>query len=597
MKKKIRIGEAGHVQGADPQPLNQQLSGGALDYVIQDFLTETTLSALRRKRQHQPEQGYIGHFLAQLEANLPLLTKKGVGLLTNAGAANPLSLGRQVQGLIVDLGLDLKVGVVYGDDLTEQVAELTAAGLTFANSETGAAFEQIAPRFIAAHAHPGCEPLVAALDAGCRIIITGCVDATSLALAPMIHAFGWSHDAWDRRAAGTIAGHILAGGAMVCGGNLTDWQEVPGYPELGRPIVEMTADGEFLVTKHRKTGGRVCEKSVKEQLVYRLGDPAQYPSADCVALFDHIAVHEQKPDHVGISGVRGRACAAELSVSMAYTDGWRAEADVVVCGVDAQKKATLVCDAFWKALEHTFAKQATTFLGAGSLWPAALMEYTPCEVSVRLAVCDPDRGKVGDFLDALRTLTTVAPAGIAVNLSSGARPRKNTGSWPTHLNRQQVTAKLMVLASEEQPTFQTVDMAIPTTTVDPRPSAEARQARPIRSWKGQTREVPLRRICYGRSGDRGQTVNIGLLARSPKIYDWICENLTNRVVKRFFRGQIQGTVTRYELDTLQGLNFVMEQTLGQSDTATMVIDRRGRTLAAILLEMPVHVPVSLLRGL
>ena len=257
MKKKIRIANAGGYWGDDLDALRRQLTGGPLDYITMDFLAEITMSILRRQQLSNPEMGYAGDFLSQLQTCLPLIVKKKVKVITNAGGINPIGLGREIVALAQKMGFDLKVGVIYGDDISQRLYELRAGGEKFTNMETGALFSGMARRVTSANVYLGAEPVVAALRAGCQIIVTGRVTDTGITLAPMIHEFDWAMDDWDKMAAGIVAGHIIECGAQGSGGNITDWEEVPSFHNIGYPIIEMEPSGEFVVTKHKRTGGLI----------------------------------------------------------------------------------------------------------------------------------------------------------------------------------------------------------------------------------------------------------------------------------------------------------------------------------------------------
>ena len=410
VKKTIRIGNAGGYWGDDLDAFRRQLTGGRLDYITMDFLAEITMSILRRQQLKNPELGYATDFLTQLEENLPEIVRRGVRVITNAGGMNPVGLGRRIRDLASSLGLDVKVGVVDGDDISDRLDELTAAGERFTNMETGADFAGVRDRVVAANVYLGAEPVVAALDAGCQIVVTGRVTDTGITLAPMIHEFGWRMDDWDRMAAGIVAGHIIECGAQGSGGNLTDWHEVPGFDDIGYPVIEMRPSGAFVVTKHPRTGGLVNAKAVKEQLVYEMGDPGQYISPDGVAFFDTVRVEEKGRDKVAVSGVRGGPAPAMFKVSMAYEDGWKADGEVLICGPDVRAKAAAVAEAFWRKLDEDFAHTSTALVGAGSIWPERLNRYEPNEIYLRFGVRDPDRAKLERFGKTLPALILAGPS-------------------------------------------------------------------------------------------------------------------------------------------------------------------------------------------
>ena len=597
MKKKIRIGNAGGYWGDDLDALRRQLTGGSLDYITMDFLAEITMSILKKQQLRNPELGYARDFVTQLETCLPLIVEKGVKVINNAGGINPVGLGRQIIALARKQGLPLKVGVVYGDDISGGLYELTAAGEKFTNMESGADFGAIRHRVTSANVYLGAEPVVAALDAGCQIVVTGRVTDTGLTLAPMIHEFGWAMDDWDRMAAGIVAGHIIECGAQASGGNITDWQTVPHFHDMGYPIIEMQRDGTFHVTKHRKTGGRVSEKSVKEQLVYEMGDPAQYISPDGVAFFDTIQVEETGPDRVKVSGVRGGPAPEMFKVSMAYEDGWKAEGEVLVSGPDIQAKADCLTEVFWRKVGHSFEKTSTALVGMSSIWPDHLTAGETNEIYLRFGVQDHDLNKINDFSKALPALILAGPSGMAVSTRGRPRPQQVVAYWPALMRRDGVAAKVLTMDTAGAEDFSQISFEVRGEVGEPCRSDEPRRKPAAPRAKGALKEVKLRRLAYARSGDKGDMCNVGVLARSPEAYVWLHQNLTAARVKKFFGDRVLGKVTRYTLDNLQGLNFLLDEALGGGGTTSLLVDPQGKTMSQALLEMKVKVPAGLLRGL
>ncbi|MFO7653776.1 MAG: acyclic terpene utilization AtuA family protein [Candidatus Krumholzibacteriia bacterium] len=594
-KKTIRIGNASGYWGDDLSALERQLTGGKLHYITMDFLAEITMSILKRQQKKDPDLGYAVDFLEQLQECLPLIVRKNVRVISNAGGINPIGLGRKIQDLAQRLGLELKVGVVYGDDISNRLYELSAAGERFNNMETGEDFFPVRSRISAANIYLGAEPVVKALEAGCQVVVTGRVTDTGLTLAPMIHEFGWDMADWDRMAAGIVAGHILECGAQASGGNLSDWQEVETFHDIGYPIVEVEAGGEFVVTKHRRTGGLVSEKTVKEQLVYEMGDPGEYISPDGVAYFDTVQLEHDGPDRVRVFGVRGGPAPDFLKVSMAYEDGWKAEGEVLVCGPDIERKAQVIADIFWRKLRHEFEETITTLVGSGSIWPPQLRRCETVEGLLRFGVADHDLGKIRDFAKNLATLILSGPAGMAVTTRGRPKPQPIIAYWPALLHRSRVTAKVLTLATSGEEEFQEITFPI---RVQARPQRREpgprREQQPLPGGRKQT--MLLRDLCYARSGDKGDTCNIGVLARNEGAYDWLVENLTPGRVKEFFGEKVKGDVLRYRLDNLLGLNFLLEQTLGGGGTRSLLIDPQGKTLAQALLQMPVEAPAALAAG-
>lgn len=597
LKKMIRIGNAGGYWGDDLDALRRQLTGGPLDYVTMDFLAEITMSILRKQQLKDPRLGYARDFVTQLETCLPIIAEKGVKVITNAGGINPEGLGRRIRDMVRERGLSLKVGVVQGDDIAGRLDELGAAGEAFTNMETGAPFAPVRDRVIAANVYLGAEPVVAALAAGCDIVVTGRVTDTGITLAPMIHEFGWAMDDWDRLAAGIVAGHIIECGAQASGGNLTDWREVRSFRDIGYPIIEMSADGSFVVTKHKRTGGMVSGKTVKEQLVYEMGDPGQYISPDGVAFFDTITVRELGRDRVAVSGVRGGPAPERFKVSMAYEDGWKAEGEVLLSGPDVRAKAKVVGDVFWRKAGHRFAKTHTALVGAGGIWPPQLAGGEPDGIYLRFGACDSDPAKLEDFAKALPALILAGPSGMAVSTRGRPRAQQVVAYWPALLRRDRVEAEVIALGPDGAETRRRIAFPVRGDGGEPARSGIRPRPLPRAKPKGAPRLVPLRRLAYARSGDKGDTSNIGVLARSPGIYEWLAGYLTAARVKRFFGPMVKGPVTRHRLDNLEGFNFLLEGALGGGGTTSLLVDPQGKTLSQALLQMEVPVPSSLLRGL
>jgi hypothetical protein len=596
VKKKIRIGNAGGYWGDDLSAMRRQLTGGPLDYITMDFLAEITMSILQRQRQRNPELGYAVDFLDQLRDCLPLIVKKNARVISNAGGINPIGMARQIIDLAASIDLDIKVGVVYGDDISDQLYELSAAGERFVNMETGEDFFDVRSRIGAANIYLGAEPVVKALDAGCHIVVTGRVTDTGLTLAPMIHEFGWAMDDWDKMAAGVVAGHIIECGCQATGGNITDWSDVSSFHNIGYPIIEMEAGGEFVVTKHNKTGGLVSEKTVKEQLVYEMGDPANYISPDGIARFDTIRLETKGKDRVRVFGVKGKPEPDFLKVSMAYEDGWKSAGEVLVSGPNTYDKARTIADIFWKKLEHKFESTRTEMIGSGSIWPSQLNVCETNEILLRFAVRDHDLRKIQNFGKALSTLILSGPAGMAVTGQGRPKPKQVFAYWPALIHRSRVKAKVLTITTGGEEDFYEIAFPIRVqsatkTESEAKPGEKKRAKRPT----GRARNVRLQEICYARSGDKGDICNIGVLARSEDIYYWLLDNLTEDRVKKFFSGITKGNVIRYELDNLHGLNFLLEETLGGGGTQSLMIDPQGKTLAQALLQMQLKVPSSLLK--
>jgi hypothetical protein len=423
-----------------------QVRGGPIDYLVLDYLAEVTMSILQKQRDRDPAAGYARDFVSQMERILPDVVAKGIRVVSNAGGVNPRGCALALRAVADRLGLGdkVRIGLVTGDDLMDRLDELVANGEPLANMETGQSISEIRPHVRAANAYLGMAPVVAALQLGANVVITGRVTDTGLTLGPLVHEFGWDATDWDRIAAGTIAGHILECGAQSSGGNLLkDWRDVKRLDAVGFPIVEAEADGSFVVTKHRGTGGVVNVASVTEQLVYEMGDPHAYITPDGVADFTTIQLKQIGRDRVRVSGIGGRARTPSLKVSVAWFYGYKAVGSLVYAWPEAVAKAK-AADAILrkrlKALGLGFEQVLTELVGVnathGRLGGAPDPEIA--EVMLRVGVRAREREPVERFTREIAPLVLTGPP--SVTGFAGGRPQVEeiVAYWPALVTRDRI---------------------------------------------------------------------------------------------------------------------------------------------------------------
>jgi hypothetical protein len=451
----VRIGNGQGFWGDNIDAPVELLRGGPVDYIGMDYLAEVTLSIMMRQKLKDPRLGYATDFIDFVRRVLPELQERNVRVLTNAGGLNPRACRERIFEVARELGVSgLRVGVVEGDDVLPRLPELVAAGHELANMDTGEPIAPLLERFTSANAYLGARPVVEALEGGALIVLCGRVTDTALALAPAIHEFGWGPEDWDRLAAGTIAGHVLECGPQCTGGNFSRWWEVPDLWNVGYPLVEMAADGGFVVTKHPGTGGMVTIDTVAEQLLYEMGDPREYITPDGIADFTTIRLAQEGHDRVRVHGIAGRPKTPFLKISASYLAGFKASGQVTVSGPRAVAKAELAAGTVWKRLERsgvTFAEDAreVELLGQGAVLPGiweALEE--PPEVVLRLAVRDPDRAKVERFGKEIAPLVTAGPPGVTGFAGGRPKPQEVVAYWPALLAREEVEDRLEVTVEE-----------------------------------------------------------------------------------------------------------------------------------------------------
>ncbi len=453
--KTVRVGNGQGFWGDNVDAPVELLRGGPLDYIGMDYLAEVTLSIMMRQRLRDPALGYATDFIDFVRRVLPELVERKVRVITNAGGLNPRACREKIFEVARELGIHgLRVGTVEGDDLLPRLPELLAAGHPLANMDSGEPLAPLLAKVTSANAYLGAQPVVEALGQGAQIVLCGRVTDTALALAPLIHEFGWQRDDWDRLAAGTIAGHILECGAQATGGNFSRWWEVRDLWNVGYPIAEVSQDGSFVVTKHPGTGGMVTVDTVAEQLVYEMGDPREYITPDVTADFTSIELSQAGEDRVAVRGIRGRPNTPFLKISASYLAGYKASGDITICGPRAVDKALLAAETVWKRLERAgcaFASEhrSQELLGLGSCLPGIFaVPPDPPEVVLRLGVRDPDAARVERFGKEIAPLVTAGPPGVTGFAGGRPKPQRVVAYWPALIPRELVEGSLVVSVEE-----------------------------------------------------------------------------------------------------------------------------------------------------
>lgn len=443
----IRIGNGQGFWGDWLEAPVRLVEGGPLDYLTLDYLAEVTMSILQKQCKADPNLGYARDFPPLVARLAPALRQKAVRVIANAGGVNPIACAREV----LRLAPGLKVAVVLGDDVLDEIDDLVAAGHTLRNIDTNAALLSIRDRIQSANAYVGAFPMAEALTTGADVVLTGrCADA-ALALAPMIHEFGWREDDWDLLAAGTTAGHIIECGAQATGGNChLDWQRTPDFANIGFPIVEAEGDGQMVITKHPGTGGRVTLATVTEQLVYEIGDPARYLTPDVIADFTTVKLTEDGPDRVGLSKVHGAPRPELLKVSISYLYGWKCVGTLVYSAPDALAKAE-TADRMVRerlaALGLTFERIHTEFFGINAcLAHLAPHLDEPAEVQLRIGARDREKAKLERFSREVIPLVLNGPP-TATGYGEG-RPsvREVVAYWPALVPRSAIQPTVEVIS-------------------------------------------------------------------------------------------------------------------------------------------------------
>ncbi|MFI5174895.1 MAG: acyclic terpene utilization AtuA family protein [Terriglobia bacterium] len=451
--KSTRIGCGQGFWGDWPEAPVRLVEGGPLDYLVMDYLAEITMSIMQKQKSRDPRLGYAKDFLPLVERILPRCVEKSIRIIANAGGVNPRACAEAVRGVAVKLGLSdsIKVGTVAGDDISGRLDSFLSRGVNLENMETGESLHAIRERVQSANVYFGAWPIVEALKKGANVIVTGRCTDTGLSLAPMAFEFGWKEEDWNLLAAGTVAGHTVECGAQSTGGNsLVQWQKVPLLAKIGYPIIEAFEDGTFVITKHKGTGGRVDVPTVKEQLVYEMGDPRAYITPDCVADFTTIQLRQDGKDRVRFSGIQGRPATEFYKVSMSYSSGWKAVGTLVYAWPEAYAKAKVadkVVRERLKSMGLKFEEILTEFVGVDACHGPLSGDPSPdiAEVQFRIGVRSQNRDDVERFTREIVPLVLNGPP--TVTGFAGGRPKVEEiiAYWPALIPKAEVASLVEIL--------------------------------------------------------------------------------------------------------------------------------------------------------
>src|SRR5579863_2322173 len=418
---------------------------GPIDYLTLDYLAEVTMSILQKQRQADPSLGYARDFPPLIGRIAKTMIERNVRVIANAGGVNPIACAQAVRRA----ASGIKVAVVLGDDVFSRIDEFFAKGYAMANLDTGEPVSKIRDKILSANAYSGAFPLAQALATGAHVVLAGRAADPALALAPMIHHFGWSETDWDKLAAGSVAGHIIECSTQTTGGNCqVDWQNIPDMANIGYPIVEAEPDGTFVVTKHPGTGGRVHSDVVKEQLLYELGDPKNFIAPDCTADFTTIHLDDIGPDRVLVSGIQGRERPTNLKLSISYANGWKSIGTLAFSWPQALEKAQAadrIVRTRLKELGLHFDEIHIEFFGANACHGAIAAPTDPPEVQLRIGVRSANRKAVDRFTRELIPLVLSGPPG-ATGYGDGRPPvREIVSYWPALVPREEIKSSIEVL--------------------------------------------------------------------------------------------------------------------------------------------------------
>jgi len=593
MARTVRIGCGAGFWGDTPEGPAQLVRSGGIDYLVMDYLAEITMSILARMKAKRADLGYATDFVTMVMKPLAReIADKRIRVVTNAGGVNPNACRNALLAVFREVGVDLKVAVVRGDDLSGQVEHYRAQGVREMFSG-----DPMPAQAASVNAYLGAFPIADALDAGADVVITGRVVDSAVVLGPLIHEFGWGPGQHDLLSAGSLCGHVLECGTQVTGGIFTDWREVSGWDDMGFPIAECSADGGFVITKPEGTGGLVTTRTVAEQIVYEVGDPTRYVLPDVVADWSGVRLEAAGPDRVLVTGARGAAPTDSYKVSLTHHDGYRSAVTMMIAGREAAAKARATAEAILTRAERLmkaagfagFSDRSIEVLGSETNYGENTRAADTREVVLKIAVRHASKDALQIFGREIFPAATAMAQGLTGFAGGRPEPQPVIRLFSFLAPKTDVTVSIAGDIEER-----TVPPHLPNTQRNP--AIATADTALVAPSDGPLAVVPLIAIGHGRSGDKGDIGNIGILARKPEYLPWIRRSATPEAVGRYFAHFVRGEVERFDWPGLDGFNFLLHQGLGGGGIASLRHDPQGKALAQIMMDFPVEVPTRWLEA-
>ena len=586
--KSIRIGCASAFWGDTSSAAYQLINKGNLNYLVFDFLAEVTMSILARAKMKNPDMGYTPDFINQIAPHLTEIKKKNIKVISNAGGINLEACRDALKIEAEKLNIDLKIILVRGDNIIDRKQELQ--NMNIRDIDNG---ETLPDEILSMNGYLGATPIQEALANGADIVITGrCVD-TALVLGPLMHEFNWGAKDYNLLAAGSLAGHIIECGAQCTGGNFTDWHLVDEFENMGFPIVEVQANGNFVVSKPEGTGGLVNFGTVAEQFLYEIGDPNAYILPDVVCDFSKVEIKEIGHNQVSVSGSKGLAPSETYKVSTTYQDGFRVAATLVIGGKNALKKSEIVSEAILsktnKILDQKgidgIKETSISILGTDSIYAPKERAVESREVVLRVMAIHDIKEALVIFSREIAQASTGMVSGVMNFL--GGRPS--------------VSPSIKLYSFLLDKSFFKIELDIDgfltpaNITLDGSYKYNESDNNEIIYEDIETDfSVPLQQLAFARSGDKGDHANIGVIARKPIYLPYIRNGLKPEIIADYFSHLLNGEINIWDVPGISGLNILLRNSLGGGGMSSLRIDPQGKAYAQQLLEIQIPVKKEIL---
>ena len=586
----IRIANCSGFYGDRLDAAKEMVDGGPIDVLTGDYLAELTMSILYSQQQTRGEHtGYVGTFLKQLQAVAQTCQEKNIKIVTNAGGLNPSSMAAEVEKILAELGVEMKVAYIDGDNLLEDLETFQTEGEALTNLDTGVALADSDQKTLTANAYLGAWGIKEALDQGADIVICPRVTDAAVVIGPAAWKFNWQRNDYDALAGALTAGHIIECGAQCCGGNYAFFEEVPSFRNVGYPIAEIEANGNFTVTKHPGTGGLISEGTVKAQLLYEISTPAYY-NPDVIAHFDTMKIEQQGENRVYVSDCRGSSPPPTHKVCINTMGPYKQSMETLLTGLDIERKAERFLDAVFHNLggREQFDDIDIHLIRSDQDDPES---NEVAHAALRVTVTSEDPSKFGRIFAA--KVTELGLASIPGNTARGAAGFNGTPAiihWPALIDSQRLTERVH-LGGKVTEVLPTQRLALEEIYYQETPASIAPAP------TGPTKRIHLGRLFGARSGDKGGNANVGVWALTDESFSLLYHYLTVEEFKRLVPDFGQYEVERFEMPNLRALNFYIKGVLGTGAASNHRIDKQAKTLGEYLRAKYIEVPEQLAEGL
>ena len=582
----IKIANCSGFYGDKLSAAKDLVDGGPIDVLTGDYLAELTMAILfGQKMQRGEDKGYVGTFLKQINQIAKSCKEKNIKIVSNAGGLNPKSMAIEIEKILKEQSIDMKVAYIDGDDLMPTISNLKKSGEEFKNIDKGKKLDESGYSPLTANAYLGAWGIKEALDKGADIVVCPRVTDAAVVIGPAAWKFNWKRDNYDALAGALAAGHIIECGCQATGGNYAFFKEVESFDNVGYPIAEIYEDGSFYVTKHPDTGGLVSTGTVTAQLLYEINSPA-YVNPDVIAHFDTLKIEEVEKDKVYVSGCRGSSPPDKHKVCINLAGGFRNGMEIILTGLDIEDKAKVFTDALFNSVggRKQFDEVSIQLHRTDKENPNSNEEAM---ASLLVSVKSKDQNLVGRLFSA--KIIELALANIPGFFAQGGV--KSSGPviiyWPALVDSKHIKEKVHIDGEEIE--------VIPTSQLKLEEIYYQKEPIKIKKIKKEDeKEIYFGEIYGTRSGDKGGCANLGVWGKNADSFAFLHDFLTVKKLKELLPDLNQYKIERFELANINSLNFYIHDILQDGVSSNDKKDGQAKSLGEYLRAKKVKVPQSII---